>query len=264
MEEITPDYMKHLYNSICKILFKHTRGSGFFMKTKVKIKLKNITHFLITNSHIITENMINKKETITIFLENINEKREIILDNEKRLIKCFKKPVDITIIEILDEDNLKGKINCLKKGYLENNEGYEKYLDQNIFILHHPEGKETLCSRGKIKSINDFEFMHDSFTTKGSSGSPIILVDELKIIGIHKRKNKQNNDNQGVFIDKLIEELTDSSVKEFSHKVENNLANIYNIQEPAPLINEIEFITLRYKFKKNSKKIKFNYLEIIL
>lgn len=85
MEEITPDYMKHLYNSICKILFKHTRGSGFFMKTKVKIKLKNITHFLITNSHIITENMINKKETITIFLENINEKREIILDNEKRL-----------------------------------------------------------------------------------------------------------------------------------------------------------------------------------
>ena len=31
----------------------------------------------------------------------------IRLDIEKRYIKCFKKPLDVTLVEILDEDHIK-------------------------------------------------------------------------------------------------------------------------------------------------------------
>ena len=109
MEEIdiiTPDYIKEFGKSLCKIIIGNKIGSGFFMKSKIKNDFKKKARFLITNCHVISDEMINSKQYIEIDIEYNNEKREIQLDNEQRFIKCFPKPIDITIIEILESDNL--------------------------------------------------------------------------------------------------------------------------------------------------------------
>ena len=66
--------------------------------------------------------------------------------------------------------------------------GYEEYLNQDVFILQHPLGEDVYSATGKIISINNFEFEHTVDTDKGSSGSPVLLYESSKVIGIHKKK----------------------------------------------------------------------------
>lgn len=63
--------------------------------------------------------------------------------------------------------------------------GYEEYLNQDVFILQHPLGEDVYSATGKIISINNFEFEHTVI------GSPVLLYESSKVIGIHKKK-KQN------------------------------------------------------------------------
>ena len=62
----------------------------------------------ITNNHVIDQNYLdNKKEIKCIIENNDNEKEERIISlKAKRFITTSKEP-DATIIEILDEDNIK-------------------------------------------------------------------------------------------------------------------------------------------------------------
>ena len=97
-----------LMKSICKIEYyldniKHN-GTGFFMEL-----LDLGKKVLITNFHVISERVINEQKEINLILESDKEKR-IKLDKNKRLIKCFNKPIDAVIIEILDSDSLKDDV----------------------------------------------------------------------------------------------------------------------------------------------------------
>ena len=59
----------------------------------------------------------------------------------------------------------------------------------------------------------DYEFDHDISTDVGSSGSPIILLNLMMVIGIHKNK-KNEKVNRGTFIGEIINEINnDSSLK---------------------------------------------------
>jgi len=249
MEEIdiiTPDYIKEFSKSLCKIIIGNKIGSGFFMKSKIKNDFKKKACFLITNCHVISDDMINSKQYIEIDIEYNNEKREIQLDNEQRFIKCFPKPIDITIIEILESDNLKNKIKYLKRDYLDFKEGYKKYLSKNIYIFHHPKGEDAVCSRGKIISIDDYSFTHNAFTNNGSSGSAIILADTFKVIGIHCKKKINNNINTGVFIEEIIDELYAKNLNKIPDKSVDKLISSSNL-DSAPSIEIYQIITLRYK-----------------
>ena len=70
-------------------------------------------------------------------------------------------------------------------------------------------------------------------TDHGSSGSPIILNESLKVIGIHKQSNTLNNNNIGTFIGEIFkekdkkeifqsEEFNDLSPDEFYDKYKNH------------------------------------------
>ena len=161
-----------LMKSICKIEYyldnKKYNGTGFFMEL-LDIR-KNV---LITNFHVITERVIYEKTEINLILEN-DEKRKIKLDQNERLIKCFNRPIDAVIIEILDLDKIKDNVLFL---FYDLNifNGYEQYKGEDIIILQHPFGKDIHCGIGKIVDYNNFEFLHSADTDYGSSGSPIIL-----------------------------------------------------------------------------------------
>ena len=96
---------------------------------------------LLTNNHVIDEKLINNKSKIKIEINN-NSKYQINLDASNRFIKCFKKPIDITIIQIIDSDIFKKDIDFF---YYDLNYiiGYEQYLNMDIFIIQHPLGGEA-------------------------------------------------------------------------------------------------------------------------
>ena len=226
----------------------------FFFKTKAKKNETKISKFLVTNSHVITEEDINNNQIIEINIEYNNIKREIELDSEKRFIRSFPKPIDITIIEILETDDLKEKIKFLKRDYSE-----EGYINRDIYIFHHPKGEDAACSRGKILNIDGYTFIHNAFTTNGSSGSAIILADDdnlkLKLIGIHCKKNTINNLNYGVFIEEIIDKLYLPKSNIISEIKEDNINKIINLNS-APPTKIFQLIILRYKkFNENFIRI---------
>ena len=66
-------------------------------------------NFLMTCQHVIKEEFVEEKKDITLYYGKRTEEKkiEIKLDKNKRYIKCFQKPLDVTLVEILDEDNIK-------------------------------------------------------------------------------------------------------------------------------------------------------------
>ena len=132
--------------SVCKIIVKGTNGTGFLLKA-----FKNNKEFycLITNEHIITKDMINNKEKIIIYYDTENEFREITLNKDKRLIKEYRIiNIDITLIEILNEDNINKRYFLLP--YMNNN-----IINNNIYIIQYPHGNLSY-SKGKIININKY------------------------------------------------------------------------------------------------------------
>jgi hypothetical protein len=122
------------------------------------------------------------------------------LNSNERYIKNFRDKyfgIDATIIEILPKDNipkdyfLLPDINYMKK--------FNELIDKDIAILQYPEGRLGY-SYGKIKEINGYEFSHLASTEAGSSGSPIFLKNNIKVIGIHHGGQKDNSQNYGFFI----------------------------------------------------------------
>lgn len=159
---------------------------------------------LITNYHNITQNLVDLKKEIIIQIENQKEIK-IKLDKNQRFIKCIKKPIDITIMEIIDEDRIKDEVSFLWYD-LNYSLGYDNYFESDIFILQHPSGGETHLGIGKIINIEEFEFEHSIETEFGSSGSPVILISNNLVIGIHKQTNIKNNNGIGTFIGAIFKE----------------------------------------------------------
>ena len=209
-----------LIKSICKVEYyldnKKYNGTGFFMEL---LDLgKNV---LITNYHIISERVINEKTEIKLILENDSVKM-IKLDKNERLIKYFNKPIDATVIEILDSDKIKDEVLFLFND-LNIFNSYEKYKNEDIIVLQHPLGKDIHCGNGKIIDCNNFQFQHSADTDFGSSGSPIILYNNFFVVGIHKGADKKSRYNIGTFIHIIIDKIKNNNDTPLNSQYEINI-----------------------------------------
>ena len=192
-------------NAICKIIIdkkaekKENNGTGFFLKVQ---SLK----YLITNYHVINPEVINEVIKLQIhnkiiFKFNLNNRNIIYLE----------KPKDITAIEIKESDEFYENLEFLKydNDYIE--DGYMIYKDLNIFTVEHPFGDDASCASGRIINIDDYEFEHNISTGNGSSGCPIILLNNninlIKVIGVHKNGDEIEQINGGTFIGEIIKEI---------------------------------------------------------
>ena len=100
-------------------------------------------------------------------------------------------------------------------------------------------------SEGKIKDINNFEFTYDASTKPGSSGSPILLKNTTKVIGIHKKGNQHKKKNYGNLINPFIQSL------EFKNKIiENDSTEVFE--------NGCYYVGQSLNGKKHGKGIIFN------
>ena len=212
--ELEPDIKKKLSKVICRIKLEtqegRETGTGFFLCFQIDF---NWFYCLITNDHVINNESINNNNIIYITFEEIKA-ANIKLDRNKRYIKSFKdQNLDITVVEIIDDDNI------TKKYFLEpeldiplNN----NLINNEIEVPQYIEEQNLKNAEGKIKDIFNYELCHLANTKEGSSGSPIFLKNSNKVIGIHKA-GIENRENFGDFIYPVI-----NIIKEDIRKKSNN------------------------------------------
>ena len=80
--------------------------------------------------------------------------------------------------------------------------------------MHYPKDEDIKASFGLIKGINEKIVQHSCWTDGGSSGAPILTLDEHKVIGIHFGYKNKIKLNEGTFIKSVILELNKYKFKE--------------------------------------------------
>ena len=191
---------------VCKIKINNSFGTGFFCN----IPFPNNSNFLpvlITNNHILGENDITPESCINIGINDDLNKNEIYIGNNRL---TFTDPYyDVTIIELKESDGL--IIQMLEIDYTEYKTPLNEFKQLPIYIIHYPRSKNVCKSIGEINDISeiDLTIKHTCSTAPGSSGSPIINLNNLKVLGIHKGSQINENFNLGTFIKGPIEKFND-------------------------------------------------------
>ena len=145
------------------------------------IPSKNIKA-LITNNYVLNEEYIYKEKKLFVLIAG--EKKEIKLKINR--YKCTNKELDFTVIEILPEDNI--------KYYLELDENFtsNEYFEEQIVSFGFSQDKKKLifpCGKIIRKIDENYLFLLEK---EGSFGSPIILINNLKVIGFFRNKFEQD------------------------------------------------------------------------
>ena len=65
------------------------------------------------------------------------------------------------------------------------------YNGIKICVLQYSKGNKLELTTGYIKDLNNYLIFHSADTEGGFSGSPIILLENYKVIGIHRSHHKK-------------------------------------------------------------------------
>ena len=224
---------------VCKIIINENKGAkagtGFFLIYKDK-------KYLITCYHIVN----SEKKNYQIEIYN---KKEFNLQLKNRLVLLLKEPFDITAIEINENDEFINYIDFLDYD-LNYINGCDQYKDLEVYVLGYPKGLESVAESGVIRRINNFEFYHDINTEGGSSGSPILLFNINKVIGIHKQADIAKQLNVGTFINIIFEKIND--IKENDKDIEREITN-KNITLDIEILEKY-ICVINYNMPKNKNK----------
>ncbi len=189
--QTTEEILWQMKNCVCKIFIKGNEGTGFFVKIPYQNGLLSI---LISNNHVLDENSIKNDNIITLSINN--EFKQIKMAPERKRYTNIE--LDITIIEIKEnEDGIKEFLNLDRQiiNYLkkQNNIDIFKdiYTNKSIYLLYYR--KEIYTSYGLLSEIQGNTILHKCNSVRGSSGSPIILLKDRTVIGVHHGGQKYDN-----------------------------------------------------------------------
>ena len=246
---VTIELLNNVKGSICKIKYGKNSGTGFF------IQLKDETvKCLITNNHVINEDSLNKMINLEI---NNKTNIKLLLDDKNRGI-LFIKSLDITVIEIIEEDfEIIRNVKFLD--YDKKNSNHVKN-NLNVFALGYPE--EMSIGIGKIiEKEEDHQFYHNIPVAEGASGFPIFESGtEIIIIGIDKGYYEgfgTNRKNKITFIREIVDKIQESNfnsiINKSSKKGKENFIwaeidiNECNKDQEIFIINSFQESLKRYK-----------------
>ena len=181
----------------CKIKYGNEQGTGFFTKIPIS-KQDEFVPVLVLCNHTHKEKL-EEKDVISVIIQSEKDIKKIDINGRK---KYTSKMYDVTIIELKDKDNISPSHyielddrvieDIREENEDDNNNG--KYIDETIYITQYPDA-ELSVSFGIVKARCEdkkYDFRHLCCTTHGSSGSPILLLNN-KVIGIHKKGNRAYN-----------------------------------------------------------------------
>ena len=254
--------MNYMKKTICIIEHINGNGTGFFCK--IKDKNENEIPVLITNNHVIDEDIILRDKVIKVYL-NDKTSRKIEISENKKLYTS--KKYDTTIIQINPE---KENINdFLELDEIIYDEDLSPNLEnKNIYIIQYPwfgYSQVAAVSFGTIinqlnesDKVEKFEILHNCSTDHGSSGSPILKLENNKVIGIHNQKMPKFNCNRGIFFRYSIKEFLDNkNIIKKNGNIESTLnQHQRDIQKNMSLKRErnLENLLMSSKFISKDKK----------
>ena len=257
--DCTKKIMKQMENNICKIKIGDEQGTGFFCKIPFPDE-KNMLPVFITNNHVIKEEILYKNnKNISIYIKGEKAERKINLNNRIKYTNIY---YDITIIEILEKDHINNYLELDDKiiSDIIDDENFNiEYKDKTSYIIQYPNG-ELSVSYGIIDKLfedkkNIFTFIHKCSTCHGSSGSPILSLNN-KVFGIHFG-NKSDKYNKGTFLNYPIKDFIKLNYNKISNINESlNISIETNATEA--LSKEMNKINNNF-FKENTyKETSFN------
>ncbi len=167
----------------CDILF-NILGSEFICQ--IPYNNQNINIFF-TNNHIINKDLLSIGKKIRLIYKKKYKEIEI---TENRLIKTdsrnYKEGLDYTCIQIFKEDGF--NIENIFQIYDSN---ISNYNGIEICVLQYPKGNKLELTTGNIKDLNNYLIFHSADTEGSFFGSPIILLENYTVIGIHRSHHKK-------------------------------------------------------------------------
>lgn len=198
---------EQIQKCICKIYINEGgNGTGFFCNL-TDPKNNNKIPVMITNNHIIGENDLENNNKIKISFNNDNIYRDIELDSKRK--KYTNKDLDITIIEIKEKDKIERYTFLELDDRILINDSEKLFIRKTVYIIQYPQDLGASVSFGLINTIDksNNEIKHFCSTKKGSSGSPIMNLENNKIIGVHKGYSENYQFNKGLFLKNPINEF---------------------------------------------------------
>ena len=257
----TEKILNQMRHSICKIKIQGANATGFFCRTQFE-QNENID-FLMTNHHVIDEKYCEENKEINLLLNDDTEALVIDLTIKRRMY--FNKDYDIALIELKEIDKVE---NFLE---LDDNlfKGNEKifYEEKSVYVLQYPNGRIACVSYGLLININNCNATHTCSTENGSSGSPILNLENNKVIGIHKEGSTVFNFNLGTFLryplEDFIEKNLNKGIKKKEKKVEDDKDNRINNELNFPKIPDKNIKPNKKKSNNiNAEKIKLDSIVI--
>ena len=82
------------------------------------------------------------------------------------------------------------------------------YINESIYLLNCHKNKEIFVSYGNLQDINNENIFHNCNVKEDSLGSPILLLNNQKLLGIHSGISKQNKYNKGILLIYSIIEIS--------------------------------------------------------
>ena len=184
-------------DAVCKLIAGH--GTGFFCKFTVNGRIMKA---LFTNNHVLKEDLI--KENSIIQLRHNDAIKEIKITSNR--FKCTNEELDYTCIQIFDNEEYNNFFEIDDNIYCQKPD--EQYGNKIGVILQFPNERGLSCADGNIEGFendnknNNNQIIHRIATDVGSSGSPIVLSDNLKVIGIHSKR--KGSTNLGIYFRNIL------------------------------------------------------------
>ena len=197
--EETEKILEQMKKYICKINANEIYGTGFFLTFKF---LDNaIINVLMTSYRLIDDEYLKENREINLLLNGNDTK---VIDLEKKRKIYSNKDYDITLIELLKNDNINDYFELDENIFSQEN---QKLLFENksIYIIHYLNMENVSVSFGFLSELNESEIKHTCMIKSGSYGSPILNFANNRIIGISKEQNR--NTTFATFLKSPIDEF---------------------------------------------------------
>jgi surface protein len=263
--EGTKIILNQMNKCVCKIHGKG-EGTGFFTKIPFNSQLLPV---LITNNHSLSGKDIKNNNKITLSLNHNKKTKEIRIDEDRKIYTS--KELDIAIIEIKDNDNLDNEYIDLDDNILNycknNNNGNLNYLNyiynnKSIYILHYQKGNNIVVSYGQPPKCKNSEINHKCSIEYGSSGSPILLINNQKLIGVHLDSYNKSEYSSGILmVHSIIEFQKENNIDD--NNISNYIIGEFEIEKDNQKIRIINSYEEFIREKKWEDKEEFHNEEEI-
>ena len=214
----TKELLKQMRNGVYQICNQGNNGTGF--PCRIPLSKDNNLPVFITSNNVINEDYLKQEQNIPIQIKIGKEINKISISLKDKFYYT-NKDYDITIVEIKQNvDNINTFLE-LDQNIFNNPKDYAGNSVYTLNYLTSLGENKVAASIGKLIEINkdnNHDFNHFCFTTKESSGAPILNLSNNKIIGVHKSASKEQF-NIGSFLYYPLNEFIDEYNKRKNNKI---------------------------------------------